>query len=295
MSSFRRFALPLLLLMILLGTAGCTRNAHEQLRISANPWIGFTPLVYAQQKGWLKETGIKFLWVVGLEENVKLYRQGLSDGFVATQYEYFSLKEEQDVKPYFLFDRSAGADVILSNKSLEALRRSDHVTAYLEITGLNKDLLQAFIDQYGINCDSTMMHSSDPESMSLMKPGDDPSVLIAYEPYATVIEKNGFHRVASTREITKMMVIDALWLNADIAAHHAGDIRMLKAAVDRAVNALHKDPKEYYDTVAAYLKDQSYDEFSESLKGIEWINHSPSEAIMNYLQSQHIATDALLP
>lgn len=289
----RRYLLPFAFAITLLWFAGCNERDHKQLRISANPWVGFTPIVYAQQKGWLKDLDIKFLWVVGLEESIKLYKQGLSDGFVGTQYEYYSLKKREGIKPYFLFDRSSGADVILSNVSLNTLRHSERVDAYLEITGLNKDLLQAFNSQYGLDCDKIIMHSSDPESLSVMNPGEKPSLLIAYEPYATLIESNGFQRLASTREITQMMVIDALWLRQNAAAEHREDIATFTKALDRAIERLHADPMEYYATVKSHLKNQSYEAFVSSLEGIKWINRSPSPAVMKFLDKEQIPTDAI--
>ena len=291
----RRFLLLLAIAIPLLWLGGCSEHDHKQLRIAANPWVGFTPIVYAQQKGWLDELDIKFLWVVGLEESIKLYKQGLADGFVGTQYEFYSLKERQDLQPYFLFDRSSGADVILSNVSLETLHQSERIDAYLEITGLNKDLMQAFMAQYGMDCNKTLLHSSDPESLSLMKPGSDPSLLIAYEPYATLIEANGFKRLASTREITQMMVIDALWLNKVSAEEHRGELEAFAQILQRAIERLHADPREYYDTVKSYLKNQSYEEFRSSLEGIEWINRTPPPEVMSFLKREGIPLGALIP
>lgn len=279
--------------MLCLG--GCGLTPPERLRIAVNPWIGFTPLAYAQQKGWLDDCRIKLLWVVGLEESVKLYRQGLADGFAGTQYEYFSAGDPDALRLFLLFDRSFGADVILADRTIEQLRRSDRIDVHLEATGLTNDLLKAFASQYGLRPESLIRHSSDPESMTALHPSKTATLLIAYEPYATAVEAQGFRRVASTRTLSGAMVLDALWVNAPKAAAYKRCLPKLKAAVDRAVASLRSDPKEYYGTISGYLKGQSYEAFLKSLEGIRWLNTERSPEVPAYLRGAAIDPRYLIP
>ena len=283
----------MLTLSLLIG--GCNAKTSERLRIAVNPWVGFTPLAYAQQKGWLEESQIKLLWVVGLEESVKLYRQGLADGFAGTQYEYRAAGGAGTLRPLFFFDRSFGADVLLSNVTLEQLRQSDRIDAYLEVTGLNNDLLQAFAAQYGLKPEQLVRHASDPESMSTMRPDSTPTLLIAYEPYATAIAAHGFGTVASTRTLTGAMVLDALWVNTQRADENAQALAALKGVVDRAINDLRNDPREFYETVRGYLKDQSFEAFEQSLEGIQWLNRELPPEVSQFLKARDIAPDGLTP
>lgn len=62
-----------------------------KIHISSNPWVGFTPFIYAQEKGWLEKTSFKFIWLVDLDENSHLYERGFTQGFTATQYELLHL------------------------------------------------------------------------------------------------------------------------------------------------------------------------------------------------------------
>ena len=280
--------------LFILALTGCGHKPHRPLRIAVNPWIGFTPILYAQHQGWLKDSDVKFIWAVGLEENVKLYHQGLVDGFSATQYEYFTLEHPESVRPFFLFDRSAGADVILANEPLATLRQRNKTDAYLEVTGLTKDLLYAFAKQYRIPAETIELHASDPETLARMPCPSTPTLLVSYEPYATAIEKHGYLRVASTRDLENIRVIDALWLNTDKIKTHTEALIKLKTALNRAIEALQADPRAYYDVVKGSLEGQSYEEFMQSLNGIAWINHNPSD-MLQYLKQQHIATESLAP
>ena len=197
--------------------------------------------------------------------------------------------------PYFLFDRSDGADVILSNCDVDTLRRSGRIDAHLEISSLNSDLLDAFAGQYGIDPAVFHRHAGDPLSLTQIKPGNAPAVLVAYEPYATAIEKNGFRRIASTRDLTGMMVIDALWMDDAKAQQRGLDLQKLKIALDRAVTALGENPEEYYETVKPYLEGQSYDEFKSSLEGIRWINVRPPSDVLGFMKRRGIPTERLIP
>ncbi len=279
---------------LLLLLNGCDGRPHHPLRIAVNPWVGFTPVVYAQEQGWLEGVDVRFVWVVGLEENVKLYRQGLVDGFAATQYEFYSLKHAGTVKPYYLFDRSAGADVILGSQSVETLAKEGKIDVYLEITGLNSDLLHAFAQQYGVDEAHFELHSSDPESLLHIPCSGRPTIIVAYEPYATAIENGGCTRIASTRELENIRVIDALWISTDQAEMYAKTVRRLGKIFDRAIEKLKEDPKAYYDVVKGSLEGQDYDEFIRSLEGIAWINRNPAE-VKAYLQKSRIPTDGLAP
>ncbi|HEX5670992.1 MAG TPA: hypothetical protein VFX66_05595, partial [Sulfuricurvum sp.] len=101
-----------------------TASNRTEIRISTNPWVGFTPFIYAQEKGWLEETPFRFLWVVDLSENARLFDMGFAEGFTATQYELSHFKNQEKFTTAFLIDKSDGADAVLSNRTLEQLRHS---------------------------------------------------------------------------------------------------------------------------------------------------------------------------
>ncbi|MBN2645075.1 MAG: hypothetical protein JXR59_06350 [Desulfuromonadaceae bacterium] len=279
-----------LLLLLLLG--GCQNQVQDPLRISINPWLGFTPFAYAQQKGWLKPSEVKLLWVVGLEESLKLYRQNLSDGFLATQYEYFALGAPATVKPVLLIDRSCGADVILANRTLAELRAATQLTVYLEPTSVNQDILDAFVRQYGLSEIPRVFSPSDPESMTSLSDCAQPSLLISYEPYATRLGRMGFQRLASTRELNELMVVDALWIGPR-AEKYPQTVATLKDVFHRAVAQLQQNPQEYYETVRGYLEGQTFADFERSLSGIEWLAPQSWPPVLSYLNQQQIPTGAI--
>lgn len=100
----------------------CSSDYDKKLKISATTWVGYTPLFYAKEMGWLEPLNIKLLNVSSLSENMYLYKAKNSDAYVGTQYEYNILsKENSSLVPVMLFDRSHGGDIIMSNILLEEL------------------------------------------------------------------------------------------------------------------------------------------------------------------------------
>lgn len=270
--------------------------ARDEIRISSNPWVGFTPFIYAQEKGWLDDTLFHFVWQVDLTENVRLFERGFTQGFTATQYEMLHANDHSKLTPVFLIDRSDGADVILSNRSLPELEATNKpVTVYLERGSLQSDILRAFMRDYHLEHVHFELLNAAQKSMTQVLPVGDPVILISYAPYASQIIDNGFKIIASTHTLKSFYVLDALFVSRDIIRAERDQFIQLKNIYDRGVRALQQNPKEYYETIRGYLEGQTYTQFMQSTREIQWFVHPPSEQILQQLQAQGISTDQLLP
>ncbi|WP_124948553.1 hypothetical protein [Sulfuriferula thiophila] len=269
---------------------------QEQIRISTNPWVGFTPFIYAQEKGWLEKTPFRFIWLVDLTENSRMYEREFTQGFTATQYELMHFKEHSHIKPVFLIDRSVGADVILSNRSLNELRNThDPITVYLERGSLHDDILKAFIKENALEHQALILKNSSQQSMALIEPASTPIIALSYAPYVSNLTKRGLVAIASTATMKSFIIVDALYMDERFVTGREDEYRKLKTIFNRALEQLSTDPHEYYQTIHGYLEGQSYDEFMATTQQIEWLNHGSNEAIARQLETQHISTDRLLP
>jgi NitT/TauT family transport system substrate-binding protein len=296
----RKIIIFLVLLAVSIGGYFEYRNitslGQDGIRISSNPWVGFTPFIYAQEKGWLEKTPFHFVWQVDLTENSRLYDRGLTQGFTATQYELLHFKDRSHIKPVFLIDRSAGADAILSNWSLASLRNTvEPVTVYLELGSLHDDLFKAFVRENGLENLKFVLTNSSQKSMVMIQPAKAPIIVLSYAPYATELIRNGFSTIASTQTMKSFFVIDALYVDERYIDRREQQYQALKDIFDRALARFHTNPKEYYETIHGYLEGQSYEEFMASTTQIAWLTHSKNAAILQQLQSQHISTERLLP
>lgn len=272
------------------------RLGDRQIRISANPWVGFTPLIYAQEKGWLEKTQFKFLWQVDLSENARLYERGLTQGFTATQYEVLHFKDYSHIRPVFLIDRSAGADAILSNFTLEQLRKtSTSVIVYLEMGSLNEDFFHAFVEENNLGRLQFKFINSDQKAIAQVVPNSVPIIVISYAPYVSELTKHGLIDIASTKTLRSFFVIDALFVDEQYVVGREKEYKYLQSIFKRAQNQLRIDSHEYYEVVRPYLEGQSYEEFMATTQQIEWASHDNSTRWIRQLEIQNVHTNRLLP
>ncbi len=268
---------------------------HEHIAISTNPWVGYTPFVYAQEKGWLDDTPFRFLWLVDLSDNSKLHNRKFTQGFTATQYELAHFKQKEQISPIFLINRSYGADAILSNYTIDELRGfDDEIDVFLEIGSLNNDFFNAFVSEHKLERLRFIKIDTSQKSISHIELDKKPKIIISYHPYIDRLVKKGFSEIASTKTIKDFFVIDACFMNNEIISSKKDDLIKLKKIFKDSIEVLERDPREYYETIKGYLEGQSYEEFLEALDQIEWIYDNPSPEILEYLKSIDIDTNEIL-
>jgi len=285
-------------LTILLLLASCTSKEYEKLTVSATTWIGYTPLFYAKEKGWLKPLNIKLLHVSSLSENMYLYQAGNSDAYVGTQYEYNALvKNDSSLMPVILFDRSNGGDVVMRNVSIAELQKStDAIDAYLEMDSVNGTLLKDFIQKYGLQDKTINYLNCDQAFIATLSAKDTKksTIIVTYVPYDMELEKQGFVNIASTKDNLNLLVVDALFTTQKMFNNHKTQFIELKKLVDKALVELEKNPHEFYETVKPYMLEFSYEEFTHSLTDIIWINKKISEELEKRMNESNFSTNGLI-
>ncbi|MDG6772712.1 ABC transporter substrate-binding protein [Thiomicrorhabdus sp. ZW0627] len=283
---------------IVLLLTSCSSSQPEKLKISATTWIGYSPLYYAKEKGWLKPLNIKLLHVVSLSENMYLYQSGNSDAYVGTQYEYSILSpQDSSLLPIMMFDRSYGGDIIMSNVSIEALKNTDEtIDAYLEMDSINSTLLKDFIKLHGLYEKNINYINQDQANISTLEAKNTkrPSLIITYNPYNIDLEKQGFNEIASTKNGLDLLVVDALFTTEDVLHKHKDQFIQLKKLVSDAVDVLKQNPREFYETVKPYMLEVSYEEFLHSLNDIIWINQSIDPKLKERMREANFPTRGLI-
>lgn len=280
----------------LLLSACFTDTSYERLKISSTTWIGYAPLFYAKEKKWLDDYNIKLTQVVSLSENMYLYEAGNSDAYVGTQYEYRILsKKIPGLKPVVLFDRSNGGDMILANQSIQTIKQAEEIEAYLELDSVNAVLLQDFIAKHQIHAHINY-YNKDQAEISVLKthPDQATTVVVSYDPYHYRLQKNGFQEIASTADITDLLVVDALFTSQETLQKHQVQFEALKKMVDEALIALNRDPQAFYQTIKPHLRHLRYEDFLNSLTKIEWLSSPISEELVQRIQASGLPMDGLL-
>ncbi|MBU0721400.1 hypothetical protein KJ877_08660 [bacterium] len=258
------------LIIIVFQSACSDISGQKEIRIATSPWIGYSPLIYAFEKGWLEKENIKLVFSTSLHETIHFHQAGLVDGFTSTQFDVAPLKREE-LLLFMPLDRSYDADVILSNKSLDALLLDDTVSVYLELESVNKHLFDAFVKKYDINISKYTVYNKEQITLKNLKSDDAKTMLVvSYEPYASLLRHKGFDQISSAKD-SDTLILDALYLNKKIYDSDKNRLERLKLLIIQAYTVFKDDPDEYYGSVKKHFEGQSKEEFIKSGQMIDWL------------------------
>jgi len=287
-----------ILFSIILFLSACSSPYDKQLKVSVNAWVGYSPLFYAYDKGWLDEYNIKVLNVVSLAESMYIYNAKNADAFSGTQYEYSEVKKrEPNLTPIMMFDQSYGGDMVMGNRALsEYESNNEKIDTYLEINSVNSLILKDFINYHKIDAKNINYINMDQESISALKSNKNSakSLIVTYAPYDTKLKHSGFKTLASTKESLSITVIDGLYTTQKVLTKNQEQFKALKIQTDRALEALKKDPKEFHSHVKHYLQNISYEEFEATLGDIKWINQEIPQELSKQIKEMDFPLNGLI-
>lgn len=277
-----KILISLTILALMLSSCSSMKD-EKPIVISTNAWIGFSPLFYAREMGWLEEANVELLSVVSLGESMHLYSSGASDVFTGTQHEFTKQRDEHpDLIPVMLFDQSNGGDAVMSNRTIEQLQKtSEKIDVYLEMDSINEELLDYFLKKYSIAEDKLVRKSRVQDEIQLLKNSSEspPMIIVTYDPYNMALAKNGFTQVASTKNENDLFIVDAMYVSSKMFYDKKENFEELNSIMQSSIAALHKNPKDFYEKVKPYLENPTYDEFTHMLENIKWIHQKPSSKI----------------
>lgn len=280
--------------LVLLFIMGCSPKSTDPLRLSVNLWIGYSPLFYLEQKGWLKEHNIKMVNVVSLSENKQMYISGFADAFSGTQYEFKEVKKQfPTLEPLILMDRSNGGDVVMANRDIETLKVTPKIDVYMEIDSVSKAVFDDFIAYHGLKRSTMYLNNKDPYASSNLPMIDSPTMIVTYDPYDTRLQKSGYKSIDTTKNL-QLFVMDALYTDEQTMKKYAHELKQLNKLIGKALDELKKDPKAYYAVINPFFKYKNYEEFLHALDGITWIYNDRSDLILKELSDHNISSTQLL-
>jgi len=273
------------LLFSILFFLSCSNSQPKKIKIAVNAWIGYTPLFYAKEKGYLKDLNIEIIPTVSLGESADIFSVAKVDMLTATQHELYSLQKSfQSLEPIILIDRSNGGDMILANKSIKELQESKYIDIYLEIDSINSEMIQAFTKNYNLNSHKINYINKDQSQIQDILYSDTiATIIVTYTPYNTKLQKRGFKEIASTRDINNILVIDAICATKELVINNREKLQKLKAIITKSIKEIQKNEEEAHRLTAKYLNNISFQEYRASMKTIKWINE-PSETLLLKLQ-----------
>lgn len=282
--------------MSIIFLTSCVNDKKDKLRVVTSNWIGYTPLFYAREKGLLDKLNIQLLSVVSLSESLHTYKSKHADIFLGTQYEYQeTFKRDNQVVPIMLLNKSDGGDVVMSNLTLEEIKKEDkQIDVFLELSSVNSLVFDDFITKHNIKNKNFNYVNKDQSFIAQQKEFKNPTIVISYNPYNITLEKNGLKTLETTKDNIEILIVDAMFTTNDILIKYKDELKELKKIIDIAIDDLEKDEKAYYDLIKDYLYDTSFEEFQQSLSNIKWINKNIDQNILDSLKEHNFPTKELL-
>lgn len=286
----------LISLISIIFLTSCVNDKKDKLRVVTSNWIGYTPLFYAREKGLLDKLNIQLLSVVSLSESLHTYKSKHADIFLGTQYEYQEIfKKDSQVVPIMLLNKSDGGDVVMSNLTLEEIKKEDkQIDVFLELSSVNSLVFDDFITKHNIKNKNFNYINKDQSFIAQQKEFKKPTIVISYNPYNITLEKNGLKTLETTKDNIEILIVDAMFTTNDILIKYKDELKELKKIIDIAIDDLEKDEKAYYDLIKDYLYDTSFEEFQQSLSNIKWINKNIDQNILDSLKEHNFPTKELL-
>lgn len=286
----------LISLISIIFLTSCVNDKKDKLRVVTSNWIGYTPLFYAREKGLLDKLNIQLLSVVSLSESLHTYKSKHADIFLGTQYEYEeAFKRDNQVVPIMLLNKSDGGDVVMSNLTLEEIKKEDkQIDVFLELSSVNSLVFDDFITKHNIKNKNFNYVNKDQSFIAQQKEFKNPTIVISYNPYNITLEKNGLKTLETTKDNIEILIVDAMFTTNDILIKYKDELKELKKIIDIAIDDLEKDEKAYYDLIKDYLYDTSFEEFQQSLSNIKWINKNIDKNILDSLKEHNFPTKELL-
>lgn len=286
----------LISLISIIFLTSCVNDKKDKLRVVTSNWIGYTPLFYAREKGLLDKLNIQLLSVVSLSESLHTYKSKHADIFLGTQYEYEeAFKIDNQVVPIMLLNKSDGGDVVISNLTLEEIKKEDkQIDVFLELSSVNSLVFDDFITKHNIKNKNFNYVNKDQSFIAQQKEFKNPTIVISYNPYNITLEKNGLKTLETTKDNIEILIVDAMFTTNDILIKYKDELKELKKIIDIAIDDLEKDEKAYYDLIKDYLYDTSFEEFQQSLSNIKWINKNIDQNILDSLKEHNFPTKELL-
>eukprot|EP01156_Anaeramoeba_ignava_P007714 Anaeramoba_ignava/a353395_7.p1 GENE.a353395_7~~a353395_7.p1 ORF type:complete len:243 (+),score=27.16 a353395_7:238-966(+) len=139
-----------ILSLLIAGLAGCTSQVKEEKKIQfvVSNWIGYSPLLYAYEKGMLDDMNIELIITNSLQSSLLMFKKNSYEGIASTQRELCIINNksvDKDVfMPLYIFDRSYGGDAILSNIPKNKLfdEKFEYINIFLEKESINELLFE---------------------------------------------------------------------------------------------------------------------------------------------------------
>lgn len=187
--------------------AGC-RPAPALTRVGVIRWIGYEPLVLARELGLLDESrGVRLVELPSNTTALMALASGDIDAATLTLDECLvAIEGGVDARVLWVFDESAGADVVLARPPIATLAELRGKRIGVEQTAAGALMLGQVLDAAQLTpAEIQLVQMTADQHLSAYREGGV-DALITFEPYAAQIQRCGARRLIDSRSFPGLIV-----------------------------------------------------------------------------------------
>lgn len=258
------------------GACNRTTETKKPFRVAFNTWVGYSPLVIAKEKGFLKEEGIdadiSFLEGVG-EKNSALIRGDVDAVGHTADSAVVSAASGVDGQIIFCFDRSLGADGILTKKYVNSIKDLKGKKVALEPGFTGHFFFLTLLDEAGMQPSDVQIVPMETGLAGSSFVSGNVDAAVTWQPWLGKASGVPDGKVFITSKDRPGLIIDVLYMNRNVIDTRRDDVVKLIRAMGKATDwyGTHKDEG---DAIMAKFWKLSSDEEKETVAGMGFMTLS---------------------
>ena len=248
LSSFARLALAMgATLAGLPVLSGCTPKAP--LRVGIHPWIGYETLHLARDFNWLPPE-VQFHEAKDLNSSAEALHAGQTDTACLTLDSVLRLRSVGvPVSVALVFDVSAGADVVLAQPAIKRLSDLAGKRIGIDQGDLGALVLGKLLTAAGLPASAVVVVDCPSERQLSAWKNKEVDAIISYEPTATLLQREGAHRLFDSRQMPDA-IVDVLAVRTDRSDAHKDALQALVAGHFRGLAHLQTNRQDAIHRIA---------------------------------------------
>lgn len=245
-------------------------NYKDELNIGHIDFIGYAPLLIAEEKGYLKEKyNIKLKKYDDLGALSKDYMSGKVTAKVnITMSAVNESIEGFNQKIVLVQNYSNGADVIIANKDILDMKGLINKKVGYPKGFLEQFLLESVFKQYGMKLSDATSVDGELDTLTDKITKKEIDAMVLYEPFATeLLQKNPDLHVIWSSGSSPGLISDVVTFPSDFVEKHPEVVQNIIDEYFKGVDFLEKNPDESANILIKYFK-QTPDEIKNNLKKV---------------------------
>lgn len=249
--SKRKNFLTLVLVLVCLSLLGGScrtpkTGSSKPFKVAFNTWVGYSPLLIAKEKGFLKEEGIdadiSFLEGVA-EKNSALIRGDVDAVGHTADSAVVSAASGVDGQIIFCFDRSLGADGILTKKYVNSVKDLKGKKVALEPGFTGHFFFLTLLDEAGMQPSDVQIVPMETGLAGSTFVSGNVDAAVTWQPWIGKASGVPDGKVFITSKDRPGLIIDVLYMNRSVVETRRDDVVKLIRAMGKATDwyASHKD------------------------------------------------------